>query len=123
MVLGFYQNRKEDSLNYPEFIGFINFYADMDEINYGLSIDLSQLFRDEYIQNDNFKTMVEVPEYVQEKMARTGRLYIRDPIGKFYYRADPTGVELQTYRENIGASSWRYSDMVKDEICKTQIEI
>ena len=50
-------------------------------------------------------------------------MYIKDPIGKFYYRADPTGAEMHAYRENIAASAWRYTEMVKTEFMNTWQEI
>ena len=67
--------------------------------------------------------MIPVPEFIKNKPNWRGNIYIKDPIGKFYYRADPTGVELQNYRENIGASSFRYTDMVKGEFLDTWRDI
>jgi len=67
--------------------------------------------------------LIPVPEYLKNRPNWRGNLYIKDPIGKFYYRADPTGTEMSTYRENIGASSYRYTEMVKGEFLDTWNEI
>ena len=123
MVLAFYQNRSEQERKMPDFIGFIHFYSTLDEENVGLQIDLSSIFNDEYSQSTHFPTMLPVPEFIKNKPNWRGNLYIKDPIGKFYYRADPTGTELQTYRENIGISSWRYTEMVKGEFLDTWREL
>lgn len=123
MVLAFYQNRSEKEREMPDFIGFLHFYVNLDEENIGLQIDLSPIFNDEYSQSSSFPTIVPVPEFLKNKPNWRGNLYIKDPIGKFYYRADPTGTELQTYRENIGASSFRYTEMVKGEFMDTLREI
>lgn len=46
-------------------------------------------------------------------------LYIRDPIGKFFYRADPTGNEMTAYRENIGIQAFRYATDVKNHFVES----
>lgn len=40
-------------------------------------------------------------------------LYVRDPIGRFYYNKDPDGSDAKAYRENIGISAFMYAEKVK----------
>ena len=40
-------------------------------------------------------------------------LYVRDPIGRFYYNKDPNGSDAKAYRENIGISAFLYAEKVK----------
>lgn len=124
MVLAFYQNSQLESG--LEILDFFKFYANFNEQTFGLRIDLSEIFPLDYKPLD--EKIVELPAL--EKRYWTSivpsavskllsyqetrpSLYIKDPIGIFYYKADPTGSDMKGYREDIGVSAFGYVEYVK----------
>ena len=130
MCVAFYQNR--DCKDEPDMFGFLKFYAEFDEQTLGLQIDLSEILPDEYSPEREFPRIIDLPApkkssfYVMRMFASRDSndelvpyLYIRDPIGKFFYRADPTGTEMTAYRENIGIQAFRYATNVKNHFIES----
>lgn len=75
------------------------------------------MFPDQYSPK-NFQTIIDRPDeekpkrFFEEKEAPTG-LYIKDPIGFFFYKQDPSGIDAKAYRENVAVSAFLYTEKVK----------
>ena len=109
MVLAYYQNYsakyQEQNPNVPDIFKFIEFYSNLDEAEYGLQIDLREIFpNDPFYQNkpeSSFPKIIPVDLRVHKNINNDtceAVLFIKDPIGKIYY-SDPSDYHL--YRENI----------------------
>jgi len=111
MVIAYFQNVAKD-INHnatSHFIGFVRFYAELDEEKQGIQIDLNQIFPDdERYSPMKFAKLIalEKPMFPsKERAGATPCLYLKDPIGKIYY-SDPT--EYFLYRENTAESAFDY---------------
>ena len=132
MVLAFYQNGHREEDPKPDLYQFFEFYANFDESKTGLIIDLSPMFPEEYKKLD--ATTFDLQEHFdakepkrrfyhcfsESKIDMTDGLYIKDPIGYNYYKiAD----ELFAFRENIGVSAFRYTEVVKPHFIEASKEL
>ena len=116
MVLAYFQNHsskyKEQNPNVPDIYKFIEFYSNLDEAEYGLQIDLREIFPDDpfYAQKaeDKYPRIIPVDFRVHKNINNDTcepLLYIKDPIGKIFY-SDPSDHHL--FRENIAQSAFNY---------------
>jgi len=116
MVLAYYQNYsaryQEQNPNVPDIYKFLEFYANLDEAEYGLQIDLREIFpEDPFYANKvdlKFPKIIPVDLRVHKNMndhTCEPLLFIKDPIGKIYY-SDPSDYHL--FRENIAQSAFNY---------------
>jgi hypothetical protein len=135
MVLVFYQIDHQPTSQVPDILRFLNFYADFDELNFGLQVDLKQLFPDEdfyqreippivklqngqNLRQTSFKRTGVFGEEVED-ISQTHFLFIKDPIGRIFYADDS---EKHLYRENIAQSAFDYQ-RVKSEFRASVISI
>jgi hypothetical protein len=106
MVVGFLQNNQ--STQEPLILQFFKFYADFDEVNYALEIDLTDIFEPQKAQQS--PKIVQNPEsLLADKKVPFVSLYIKNPVDESFY----PGALSRNYRESVGYQASRYRDLLK----------